>query len=277
MNCIRLLKNKKGMTEMKNIMKSIWFEIRHSKLMIRIYIVLVLFMALVGFLNTGASADLGTASTLVADDPTIAYEFSIFVVALVVGIICGEDYRDKVANYEVLSGHSRKSIFLARSLMGIITAAVLGTLLSFAPMITGIIKAGWGNELLLSDVIARQLLLFFPFLRLAAFLALLTFLIKNPYIMMAVGFVICMASVLLEGMLEHSKSVFISIFNMSLLTSYSGWQIYNLDPVKGIVKYSTYESSLSAELVIGTIVASLLMTGFYLFMGYALFRRDELN
>ena len=76
---------------------------------------------------------------------------------------------------------------------------------------------------------------------------------------------------------QHSKTVFVSLFNMILLTQYQGWSNYNLDPVLGVVRYYAYDSGVTREMVAGTIVASLLMTIFYLFMGYALFRRDELN
>ena len=50
-----------------------------------------------------------------------------------------------------------------------------------------------------------------------------------------------------------------------------------MDPAQGIVNYSSYSSGLTSELVVGTIAVSLIMTAFYLFMGYALFRRDELK
>lgn len=263
--------------KMKNIMKSIWFEILHSKLLIRIYVAFVIIMGLIAVLNVNIDTQNTGASGMITDNATIIYEFPVFILALIVGVICGEDYKDKVANYEILSGHSRISIFFARSLMGIIPGAVLATILCFIPLIVGTLVGGWGNELVLSDVIIREFLIFFPMLRLAAFFALLTFMIKNQYIMMAIGFVVSMFQTILNEMLSYSKSVYVSIFNMGLLMSFDGWSIYNVDPGEGIQYYHSYVSSVSMQLVIGTIVVSLLMTAFYLFMGYALFRRDELN
>ena len=262
---------------MKNIMKSIWFEILHSKLLIRIYVAFVFIMGLIAVLNVNIDTKKTGASGMITDNAAIIYEFPIFILALIVGVICGEDYKDKVANYEILSGHSRKSIFFARSLMGIIPGAVLATILCFIPLIVGTLVGGWGKELVLSDVIIREILMFFPMLRLAAFFALLTFLIKNQYIMMAVGFVVSTFQTILNEMLSHSKSVYVSIFNMGLLMNFDGWSIYNVDPASGVVYYNSYVSSVSMQLVVGTIVVSLLMTAFYLFMGYALFRRDELS
>ncbi len=254
---------------MKNIMRSILFEIMHSKMLIRIYLLMVAVMVLVGVLNMDGKG----ASEMLASMGEVAYEFSVFILALIVGIICGEDYKDKVAYYEVLSGHSRGSIFLARSLMGITIGAFFSTLYCFVPMIAGIIAGGWGNKLVLGDVIVRQLLFFFPLLRLGAFFAVLTYIIKNQYVMMAVGWLAAFSCAFLAG----HKSFVLSIFNLGLLVKYEGWSLYNLDPNAGIVRYYTYDSSLSPMLITGTVIVSLLMTAFYLALGYGLFRRDELK
>ena len=262
---------------MKNIMKSIWFEILHSRLMIRIYVAFIIVIGLFAVLNINIGNQKPGASGMIVDTPQLIYEFPIFILALIVGTICASDYKDKVGNYEILSGHSRISVFFARSLMGIITGALLATILCIVPVIVGIIIGGWGDTLVLGDAITRVLLLVFPMLRLAAFFALLSFLIKSEYILMAIGFLVCMSTSLLGEMLSHAKSLYISTFNMGLLMNFDGWSIYNVDPDGGVVKYNSYISALSPGLVIGTILVSLVMTAFYLFMGYALFRRDELN
>ena len=262
---------------MKNIMKSIWYEILRSKFMIKIYILFVLVMGLTTVLNVGDSVQKGHTSGMLAGSPNLTYFFPLFMVGFIVAVICGEDYKDKVAHYEILSGHSRISIYLARTLMGIIVGSVLTLVLSFIPILVGIMIDGWGNKLILSDVIVRHMLFFFPYVRLSAFIAMLTFLIKNPYIIMAISFVITDFGMLVIDILASKASLAVSLFNLKLLTEYDGWSIYNLDPHQGIVQYFSYDSSVSSGMVIGTIVVSLVMAGLYLFMGYALFRRDELN
>ena len=263
---------------MKNIMKSILYEVLHSKLLIRIYLLFILVQAFIGILNLDAfHPEQPTVSNMLADGGYIAYEFPLFVLALIVGTMVGEDYRDKVANYEVMSGHSRKSIFLARSLMATFIAAFACSVLAFIPMLAGSVFADWGNTLVLKDVVIRYLLMFFPFLRLAAFLTVLTFIIKNNYLVMAVGFGMMFVNSMLSEMLKNNENFFISMFNLKLLTCFDGWNIYNVDPQSGVVYYNSFISSVSPKLVIGTIAVSLLMTAFYLFMGYALFRRDDLN
>ena len=258
---------------MKNIMKSIGYEILHSKMLIRIYILFIALMVLVTVLNTNSTG----ISGLLADNDTLPYEFQTYMVAIIVGIICGSDFPDKVANYEITSGHSRVNVFLARALMAICSAAILATVLSFVPILFGNVVFKWGNKLVLSDVVIRNLLLFFPYVRMAAFIVVLTFLVKNPYVIMASGFVMMMGGSIIGDMTQNSSNVFISIYNMHLLCTYDGWSTYNLDPVKGIVEYNAYNSAVTPSLVFGTIGVSLFMTAFYLFMGYALFRRDDMN
>ncbi len=258
---------------MKNIMKSIGYDIMHSKMLIRIYIMFVAFMALVTVLNV----DSGGVSAMLAQDAGISFQFSTLLVGIVVGVICGGDFADKVASYEILSGHSRKSIFFARALIAIIIGAILTTTLGFVPIILGNTLFDWGNKLVLSDIILRTFLLVFPLVRLAAFFVVISFVFKNPYVIIASGFVIMVASDMLSDMTSSGKSCYISTYNMSMLCSYEGWSTYNLDPVKGVVEYYAYNSAVTTSLVLSTIIVSLIMAIFYLFMGYALFRRDEMN
>ncbi|MBE5924207.1 MAG: hypothetical protein E7271_07050 [Lachnospiraceae bacterium] len=258
---------------MKNIMKSIGYEVLHSKMLVRLYILFVALMVLTTMLNTDSS---GVSAMLAGNDGT-SYEFPMLIVAIIVGVICGSDFNDKVANYEILSGHSRKTVFFARALMAVCISSVLATVLCFVPIIVGSAIFGWGNKLVFSDLIIRNLLLIFPFARLTAFLVVVTFIVKNPYVIMASGFVIMLGGGILGDLVGDGKNCFISIYNMKYLCSYEGWNTYNLDPVKGVVEYYAYNSTVTSSLVLGTVFASIIMIIFYLFMGYALFRRDELN
>ena len=265
---------------MKNIIKSIWYEIVHRKTLLIIFGAFVLIMVGSGFSATADATygfQMGGVSNMLAAHPWMPYELSLIFLAIFVGNVCCEDYKDKVINYEILCGHSRRSIFLARSLMAIGIGTLLTLLLSFLPLITGYALAGWGDRLSLGDILLRYFLLGLPYLRLAAFLVVLSYLCKSPYAMIAVGIVLSLSVGIFSDMFQHSRSVFVSLFNLLLLTEYEGWSSYNLDPSIGVIRYYAYDSSIPQGVVSGTIIASLLMTGFYLFMGYALFRRDELN
>ena len=265
---------------MKNIMKSIWYEIYHRKTLVILFGAFAALMAITGFSGTADATygfEQGGVSDMLAAHPWVPYEFPLLFLTIFVGYVCCEDYKDKVANYEILFGHSRKSIYFARSLMAIIVGTILSMLLGFLPLLVGNALAGWGDCLVYEDILLRYLLLGLPYLRLAAFLVMIAFLVKSPYLMIGIGIILSMMIGGLADMVRHSSSVFVSLFNMIALTEYEGWSSYNLDPTVGTIRYYAYNSTIPAGLISGTIIASLFMTAFYLFMGYALFRRDELN
>ena len=238
---------------MMNIIRSINYETRKSKILIRMYIVFVLLMALIALLNINTDADNMTyTSGMLSKNKTIPFLFPLFIVAMFIGYICCSDYKDKVINYELLSGHSRKKVYLSRTLYGILITSVFSTVLSLVPMVTGIIAFGWGDSIVLSEAVIRHLLLFFPYLRLTAFLAFLCVLIKSPYIMTAIGYLLFV----LEGFVVHRSNYYISLFNMNKLMDYS---------------------SFSGKLVIMTIATSLLMAAVYVIIGYAIFRRSDMD
>lgn len=259
---------------MKNLIRSILYETVRSKILLIFYPAMVALMILLGLINAPET----TTSGMYVQDSSISYTFPLAVLAAIVGIVICPDYRDKVGNYEILSGHSRISVYLSRVLCAVIPAAFLAYILTFLPMITGIVFCGWGDRLVFSDVLVRQLLFIFPFLRLAAFTACLAFVIKSEYVLIALGFVYSFGSLFITFLFkEVSSSVFISVYNLNYLMSYDVWSIYNPSPTRGIVKYASATGAIDSKMIVGTIIASCVMTLVYVFIGYALFRRNEMN
>ena len=70
---------------MKNIIKSIVYEILHSKMLIRTYLLMLVLQVLIAVLNLNNSFGASDTSTLLADGGIIVYEFPIFMLALIVG------------------------------------------------------------------------------------------------------------------------------------------------------------------------------------------------
>ena len=259
---------------MRNIIKAINFELVRSKSVFIFYSIFAVIMGLIAGLNI--EKDAGT-SGMILESPTSVTMFPVFVCAMIVAYICCPDMRDRVSNYEIMSGHSRLKFYLARCFYAVGISALFTTILSFVPMIIGNIFFGWGDKLVLSDVIIRQILLFFPYLRLAAFFVLLSFLVKNEYIVMAAGFITCLAPSIISGIVKTSLNIYISIFNLNLLMDMGGWKIYNISPTKGVITYQVGESMITPGLVIGTIAASVIMAVIYTALGYALFRKNDIN
>ena len=68
---------------MMNIIRSINYETRKSKILIRMYIVFVLLMALIALLNINTDADNMTyTSGMLSENKTIPFMFPLFIVAM---------------------------------------------------------------------------------------------------------------------------------------------------------------------------------------------------
>ena len=258
---------------MKNIIESIVFEIRRSKLLPGLSICLTVILVVMSALSMGDDLTSG----LYLGSSSITFMFPVFIVGAVVGIVCCSDMKDKVANYEILSGHSREQFYFARFILSVFPASILAFALSFVPMIFGKIFYGWGDKLVFSEVLTRQLLYIFPFLRLAAFFVCISFLVRNDLIMIAVSFgMSILAPILFTFFPDASKSVFISIYNFNYLMDFHVWEIYNVS-AEGILKYKTGTSAIEPGMITGTITISLVMTLVYMILGYGLFKRSDID
>ena len=259
---------------MKNIIKSLCYDVVRSKSFIRIVAFFMIIMGLLTFLNINLDGDVPGTSGMIVSNADLTFLMGILFVGIMIAMLTGEGFADKTSNYEVMSGHSRISVIMARGAFGAVVSALILTAASFIPIIVGNVFYGWGDALRLGDVIIRQLLFFFPFLRLSAFVVSMLYIIRNQYVIMALG----NALLLFVNLVPHiQKSYFSSISNLELLTAYEGWSIYNLDPAKGVVEYVAYDSSIDSKMVIGTIAVSMVMTAFYLILSYAVFRLDDID
>ncbi|MBR1598660.1 MAG: hypothetical protein IJ661_07120 [Lachnospiraceae bacterium] len=263
---------------MKDIISSELYSIRKTGTTIRIYILFIFIMILVTVVNI-INDDKGfrSAEGCIVGNPTLPTTFSVFIIGFIVAAFCGEDFRDKTENYEVMSGHSRAQIFLGRSIPAILAAGIGGTLLAFLPLISGSIIFDTGDLVPVGDIIIRQLLFVFPFMRLAAFFVFVTFMVKSNFVTMILGFLVFNAHAVMSDMITNNKNYLISLFNLNLLTDYPGWSLYNVSGNGGVIEYTAYKSAVTPELIIGTIVVSLLMIFVYMLAGYAFFRRDDLG
>ena len=100
----------------------------------------------------------------------------------------------------------------------------------------------------------------------------LTFLLKNPYVIMGLGYMFFILSPFISEVID-SFNVFLGITNLSLLTMVSKWMTFGLDAKMNYI----FEASLSAEIVWGTIIASVGFGVAALYLGYVFFKNDDMN
>ena len=260
---------------MNNIIKAQFYQLRRSGFIIRVFLLFILALALVSCLEI--MNDDGTASSLIVGSYSMAFIFPIMMMGLFVSVFVGEDFSDQTANYELLIGHSRFESFFARAVSAVIVTSVACGILSFIPLIVGKLIFPWGDAISLSNAIIRNMLYFFPFLRLAAFLTMLSFVVRNQYFPIIMGFVFDIMHGILSDSVSDNKNFLTSFYNFNLIGDCETIRTYNLDPVKGIVNYYAYDTAIDWKMIVGTIVVSLLVAAIYLIIGYAFYRREEIK
>ena len=263
---------------MKKEISLFMHNMKHSRFM---FVILILVGLVVGFISPVWTEELGnnipkTASSLVAVDPSVCYSFALMIMCVFVAYLCAGDMKEKVINYEVMSGHTRAGIYFPRTILTVIFTTLFSMILSLIPVVVSVAIYGWGNTMEFKYAIIRLLCCAFPYMRLAAFMCFLAFWVKKGTGVMVWGYLVYMFSALFSSLGEGST--YLSAFrNVTALMSFNTRSVYNISMAKGIIYYSKYLSEPEPGLIAKTVLMSCLMTVIYLLMGYGLFRRDDLN
>lgn len=262
---------------MKRIISSQFYQLRCNFSLLRISLLLAAAIAGMSILWCATSEYESSAGNMFIENDGISWLFQVMLIGVFAGMICAGDFADKDLNYELMNGHSRRSIYIARVLLCVGLASVVSTLCAFLPYMATSAVYGWGERIRAADVYARTALFFFPFIRIAAFFCMLAFIIKKQSIVITLGFVTEMGCILLHDIVTEKCGYILGIFNLMELVNVGEFSLYNVVPGTGIVEYTRIEGALSKELVVCTITVSLVMTLIYLIAGYAFFQRDDLD
>lgn len=259
---------------MTKIMKTQFIKLRKDKIsLLTFFGLLFISMCLVYMFTSGINSDkMRTGGEEVLPMITMFQLLSQFFLYVVTAQICGADFMDKTCNYEILSGHTRKNVFFGRAITAIIVGTVGTMFLTAAPAVVQVMILGWGDKVSFGEVLLRYLLMAFPLARIVCEYIFLTFIIKNPYIVMGISYLLCM----LLGMnipMEPANHYILGMTNITMLTSIDMWASFGL----GGDIYYIYETSLSPYEIIMTIAVSVAVCAAALFLGYMFFKNDDMN
>ena len=260
---------------MKNIIKAQFFQLGKDKLCHLIFIgVLAITMITVLTLTDAALGEIKvTGGELVAVMMPMTLIFVQFFMFLFTAHACGADFMDKTCNYEIMSGHTRREVFFGRVIPTLVIGTV-GTMFLIAVLAAAevISRGGWGDKVSLADMLLRFFLMTFPVIRLICEFIFLTFLIKNPYIVMGVSFILCMIlNIKIPATSEHCF-VF-GIGNIKAISAIDQWQSFGL----GGDLHKIYMTALAADFVVSTILVSVFMAGAALLLAYTFFKNDDMH
>lgn len=260
---------------MKNIMKAQLLQLKKDRICRFIFIgILVVMFMLVYMIVDMASGDIeitgGEHAVMLATMMTLLAQFFMY---LFTAQACGVDFTDKTMNYEIMAGHTRCQVYFGRVIPTLVIGTLVTLLLIAVPIAADvIIMGGWGDKVSFTDMLLRYLLMAFPVARTICEFIFLTFIIKNPYIVMGISYVACI--VLGMNVPTTTDHCFVlGMTNINAITVINEWQSFGLG---GDLHY-IYETGLSADFVIPTIIVSVIIGGIALLLGYTFFKNDDMH
>lgn len=262
---------------MKKIISSQLYQLRCKVSLLRIILLLAVALAALGLMVTATSEAEKSAGEMFIRDSSISWIFQIMLIGIMAGVICAGDFGEKDLNYELMSGHSRLNSYAARVIICVGITSLAATLLGLVPYISAAAVYGWGDRIKASDICIRIAFYFFPFVRIAAFFSMLSFIFKKQGVVITLGFVSEWGCIVLNDMIKNRVGYMFGIFNLTELTSVGNFSLYNVVPGEGVVWYTLYKGILDPKLALGTVIVSLVMAAIYLVAGYAFFSHDDLD
>lgn len=258
---------------MWNIMKAQRYQLRRDK---TVYGIVLFVLAISGIFLAQLALEMPEdicGSAVIVELGTLFLPAGLLYLLVVTANIMGNDFLDKTINYEVLSGHSRKQVYLGRVIPAVIYG-IVGTMVLTAllPVLVTVTR-GFGSLMEAEGTWLRYGLLGFVFFRLVCELVFLTVITKNTYITYLIGFVFAYAQMILSILLDSGNEYLMGLGNGLKLLNFEEWSTVLLNEQEQIF----YNSALEPELVTGTIVTSLLFGILSLILGYVYFKHDDLN
>ena len=266
---------------MKNIMKAQLLPLKKDRICRFIFIGILVVMCMLVYMladmalsNSGRNSNyLPTGGEQAIIMMTMTTVLSQFFMYLFTAQACGVDFTDKTMNYEIMAGHTRREVYFGRVIPTIIIGTVGTMLLMVLPIVADvIIMGGWGDKVNFTDILLRHLLMIFPIARVICEFIFLTFIIKNPYIVMGISYVAC----ILLGMNVPTTTdhcFVLGMTNINAIAVINEWQSFGLG---GDLHY-IYETGLSADFVIPTIIVSVIIGAIALLLGYTFFKNDDMH
>lgn len=262
---------------MRNIIKSQLYQFRREKIPFFVFVGLTALNIFSALLNSNLNfnnTEPISASTYVTTYFISALLTSVFIIPVIVGPVCCGDFTDKTSNYEILSGHLRRHIFFGRSLIAILIALIEWIIIVIVPVIMLTVMNGWGTDITVGDAVFRLFLMVFPVIRMCCEFVMLAFIVKNPYIIMAGGYIIVMLGGILANISQGTGWFFMSTTNLMQLGIFDFWATYGLSD--GTTNF-IYDAVVPTQNIILTIVVSTVVSIGALAIGYIFFKNDDMN
>ncbi len=189
--------------------------------------------------------------------------------------VVGADMADKTINYELLMGHGRDKVFFSRIIAGLLWGLLIVFLFYIAPLLFLIIINGLGLEVDKSDLILRCALSILVFLRMCSLYMMLASVLRGMAKGIALGYMLSMVEMLvysvLVDVLDIDTKYYLGFSNISELLALDNYREKVIDGKM----VQVFETALSNEEIIGTIICSVLLSTVYITIAYFVFIKSD--
>lgn len=260
---------------MWNIMKAQNYQIRGDNLFI--YVLLIGLLLPTGCILMDFGFNELSGSIFMAQLGGVMPMVLCMVHVILISRICGWDAVDKTMNYEIMAGHSRAEVYFGRIAVSMIWGLASGMLLILLPVFAITMINGWGDGMNVMDAMACCALALFPMFRLICEVALLTFLLQNCYAAMLLGWIFFeitfVGGMIYQEFTDKSFTVQLASYNLSWVFDFSNYKLVYI----GGEDVPVYDTVINSSMAVSTVLVSLLVGGACLAIGYALFRKQDMN
>ena len=256
---------------MFHIMKAQNYQIRHD-----------MFSVIAILIIAGISIYMAVSDSVTGSERFVAMGENLpmlwLVICLVIGVrIAAWDFNDKTINYELLSGHSRGQLYGGRLVCAVLWCMCLCLITTALPLAVCSAQNGWGVQADFVHCVFRILVGILPLLRILAEFFLLAVILRNCYVTYAVGYILTGVSMLVTLLLsEHFQIHNTYALGYVTLTEALGLTNSHMELIGG-VDVTVYDSVMAADKLAGIVVSSVAVSVVCLAMGYAIFKKRDME
>ncbi len=266
---------------MWNLVKAQHYQMRKSKGITLTLLLVVIIPFLFFFIFTsdtamGMGRDI-SAGEYMASVSTIFSPYIMMVTAILVPLLVGGDMVDKTLNYEILNGYSRVRVYFSKVAVAIFWSMVCTLIPVYVLLLLCTLINGWGINVDMELAWVRLFLLVFPMFQLVCEMVLVTFLVRNCYIAMALGYTFVSVGSLANLMyMELTDTTIDYVLTSGVLSKLMDFSNYQQQHAKG-EEIIVYDVALQSGYSIEIAVSSVLIGVTLLVVGYLVFRKQDVR
>ena len=264
---------------MFNVMKAQIYQLLRNRGTYIILTIALIFTFCVNFADISGKneTELVGSYVLANSGSTNIVIISVLLIAFT-AMVCGGDMSDRTINYELLAGTKRSDVYFGRAIVSLAVNILFSAVFTLLPLLYFTLRYGWGHTMTVNDGLARITLTLLPMIRMTSFYIMLTFLLRNNFAMYAISYILSMVEMLVSAFISElfDTTATLYIFSMDcfdriMVPKNAGLGFFDDEDI--MVVKDVIESPLAYSIIISGIVG----TAVFLLLGYAVFRKRDMN